>query len=191
VLQQGVIAMPPRPPVLVTVLRPAPVVAPRPAPKPVPKLLPKPVPKPMIVVKAPRLREMTRAQAPPRPRPAPPVNHFAAAMDNGLNLNLAPPPSGTGHGSMGAFDDAVKQQIMAHKTYPPGLKGMWDECVVSYRVTVDRSGQMLSYQLFGCGNPFLDSAARAAILLANPFPVPPDFGGSHDDVYGSLVFRGQ
>ena len=116
--------------------------------------------------------------------------HFAGnTSDTGLGLNLAPPSSGTGTGSVGAFDDAVKQRIEAAKTYPPAIKGMWNECTVSYRVSVNRTGQLLSYRLYGCGNPFLDSAARAAILTASPFPVPPDFGGTAYDVYGSLIFK--
>jgi protein TonB len=183
VLQQGVIYVPPREPMSVTLVRPAPL--------PTPKPLPKPLPKPVVQVKAPQLRNLARHQSTPKPQPAPMVNHFAPADDNGLNLNLPPPPSGTGKGSMGDFDDAVKDRIIANKTYPPGMKGMWNECVVSYRVTVDHTGQMLSYKLYGCGNPFLDSAARAAIMLSAPFPVPPDFGGDHYDVFGSLVYRHQ
>lgn len=180
VVQNVVVAAPPRAPISVTIVRPPPV----------PKPAPKPVPKPVIPVKVP-VKVPVPHPAVHREPPPPPVklvNHFATADDDGLNLNLAPPASGTGHGSMSDFDDAVKQSILAHKTYPPGIKGMWNECMVSYRVTVDHSGQLLSYKLFGCGNPFLDSATRAAILEASPFPVPPDFGGGHYDVYGSLVF---
>lgn len=118
--------------------------------------------------------------------------HFGAAGSAaGLGLNLGTPSSGSanGHGSMGDFDDAVKRRIQEAKTYPPGLPYTWDECVVEYSVTVDRTGQLLDYKLYGCGNPYLDSAARAAILTASPFPVPPDFGGSEYTVYGSLVFK--
>jgi TonB family protein len=83
----------------------------------------------------------------------------------------------------------VKQRIEAAKTYPPGLAHMWNECVVSYSVTIDRNGALLDYKLWRCGDPFLDSAARAAILMAAPFPLPPNFGGSQYTVFGSLVFK--
>ncbi len=116
--------------------------------------------------------------------------HFSAAgADDGLGLDIGTPSGGTGHGSLGDFDDAVKQRILAAKTYPPGMKYVWNECVIEYRVTVDHTGQLLNYSITGCDNPFLESAARAAIISASPFPVPPDFGGTQYDVYGTLVYK--
>lgn len=134
------------------------------------------------------------AHAKPRARalPAPPPGHFGTAgTESGLGLNLGAPSGGgaNGQGGLGAFDDAVKQRIEAAKTYPPGLPHTWNECVVEYQVVVSRTGQLVSYKLYGCDDPFLDSAARAAILMASPFPVPPDFGGTQYTVFGSLVFK--
>ncbi len=102
--------------------------------------------------------------------------------------------SGRGQGSLASFSDGVNQRIASFKTYPPGLPSshglkFWMECVVSYRVTIARNGGLIRYKLFGCDNPYLDAAARAAILLASPYPVPPDFGGSRYDIYGSLIFK--
>jgi outer membrane biosynthesis protein TonB len=174
-----------------------PVPAPRPVPvKPV--LLRKAVqhaaPAPIVHAK-PQIRAQTRSPVPrlttQQTKAGPPVMHFSAAgADDGLGLDIGTPNGGTGHGSLGDFDDAVKQRILAAKTYPPGMKYVWNECVIEYRVTVDRTGQLLNYSITGCGNPFLDSAARAAIISASPFPVPPDFGGTQYDVYGSLVYKG-
>ena len=118
--------------------------------------------------------------------------HFGAeGAQAGLGMDLGTPAGGggNGHDLMGAFDDAVKQRIQEAKTYPPGLPYMWNECVVEYSVTIDRNGQFLDYKLWGCGDPFLDSAARAAILMAAPFPLPPDYGGNQYTVFGSLVFK--
>jgi outer membrane biosynthesis protein TonB len=123
--------------------------------------------------------------------PAPPSHFGTAGAQSGLGLDLASPGGGggNGQGSIGAYDDAVKQSIQAAKTYPPGIPYEWNECVVEYQVTVDRNGQLLGYKLYGCDDPFLDSAARAAILMAAPFPVPPDFGASQYTIFGSLVFK--
>jgi outer membrane biosynthesis protein TonB len=166
--------------------------------------IPKPVvraPVPVVIRTKPQSRpqqhETVRRLSIPQPQ-SPPVMHFNSNSDGGLGLDLAAPATGSSNGQalLGGFDDAVKQRIEAAKTYPPGLppaygETFWNECVVSYRVTVDRNGQLLNYKLFGCDNPFLDSAARAAILMAAPFPVPPNFGGNRFDVYGSLIFKTQ
>ena len=119
------------------------------------------------------------------------VMHFTAAGDTAdLGMNLGPPAGGGGNGQSGldAFDDAVKQSIEAAKTYPAGPPGMWMGCVIEYRVTVNQEGQLLSYEIYPCGNAILESAARAAILKASPYPMPPDFGGSQYTVFGSLVY---
>jgi outer membrane biosynthesis protein TonB len=196
-LQEAVVLPRPRPPIAVTLVRPPPA-----PPPPVPQkkdatapVITKPIPHAPIPIAHPSPQiHVQHTGAPkrqaPRPAKAPLVPHFnTAPSDDGLGLDLNTPSAGTGQGSMGDFDDGVKQRIEAHKTYPPAIKGMWNQCVVSYRVTVDQHGQLVNYKLFGCGNPFLDAAARAAILLASPFPVPPDFGGSRYDVYGSLIFK--
>jgi outer membrane biosynthesis protein TonB len=168
---------PPRPKVA-AVQKPG-ATSPPPVPKPIPHAAPGPVThaKPNIHVR--------------QARPAPPVSHFGTSgAEAGLGMDLnGPSGGGGGYGSIGDFDDAVKQRIQAAKTYPPGIPYMWNECVVEYQVTVDRTGQLLSYKLYGCDDPFLDSAARAAILMASPFPVPPNFGGTQYTVFGSLVFK--
>lgn len=178
-------------------LVPPPPLPPKPVvPKPV--IVPQPVPKP--AVHAPPVLIKPQIHTPPhktakrrtvqQTRPAPPAPHFGTTgAAPGLGLALGTPNGGSGHGSIGTFDDEVKQRIEAAKTYPPGLPHTWNECVVEYQVTVDQTGQLLSYKLYGCDDPFLDSAARAAILMASPFPVPPDFGGTRYTVFGSLVFK--
>lgn len=207
----------PPPPVAVTLVhepapppRPAPVL-PEPAPRPLPIV--RPVVRP--VVQSPPPAPVPRRQAAPRPvvtirpnraaqrrapvvRPTaratpsgPPVMHFGAAgADAGLGLDLGTPSGGggSGHGSIDAFDEAVHRRIQSMKSYPPGLPYMPMECIVEYRVSVDPDGNMIDYHLTGCGNPFLDSATRAAIMKAAPFPRPPDFGGKRYEVYGNLIY---
>ena len=165
------------------------------SPPPVPKPVAHAAPGPVIHVK-PQIREQQRSPVKrltmQATREGPPVMHFGAAgAEAGLGMDIGIPSGGggNGHGSIGDFDDAVKQRIEAAKTYPPGIPHMWNECVVEYRVVVDPTGLLLDYHLWGCGDPFLDSAARAAILMASPYPVPPDFGGTQYTVYGSLVFK--
>jgi outer membrane biosynthesis protein TonB len=172
------------------------LVRPQPIPKPKPPVIKKvapsaaPVPKPVAhAAPAPVIHVRPQVHA-HQARPAPPVGHFGTSgAESGLGLDLGSPSGGNGQGSIGDFDDAVKQRIEAAKTYPPGIPYMWNECVVEYQVTVNQTGQLLSYKLYGCDDPFLDSAARAAILMASPFPVPPNFGGSQYTVFGSLVFK--
>jgi len=176
--------------IAVTLVRPQPV----PPPKP-PAVQKKPVSAPSVPKPVARAAPGLIIQAKPKlrvqqARPAPPVAHFGTSgVEAGLGLGLGTPSGGNGHGSIGDFDDAVKQRIEAAKTYPPGIPYIWNECVVEYQVTVNQAGQLLSYKLYGCDDPFLDSAARAAILMASPFPVPPNFGGSQYTVFGSLVFK--
>ena len=117
--------------------------------------------------------------------------HFTAAgdaADLGMNIGAPAGGGGNGQGGLDAFDDAVKQRVEAAKTYPAGPPDMWMDCVIEYQVTVNQAGQLLSYQIYPCGNPFLESAARAAILTASPYPVPPNFGGSQYTVFGSLIY---
>jgi outer membrane biosynthesis protein TonB len=204
ILQHVVDVVPPPHFISVMLVRPAPPPPPKPAvpPKPV-TIAPVPVPKPVTHTAPPLVTKpiphpsaqehsLVKRQTAERTKAGPPVMHFGAAGDEaGLGMDLGTPNSGTanGQGSLGDFDDAVKQRIEAAKTYPPGIPYMWNECVVEYQVTVDPSGNLLSYKLYGCDDPFLDSAARAAILMASPFPTPPNFGGSHYTVFGSLVFK--
>lgn len=183
---------PPPPPVPKPVPKPKPAaVSPPAAPKPVTHAAAGPVLHAMPQHRAQERSHVTRMTS-QRTTAGPPVMHFGAAgAQAGLGLDLGTPAGGNGQGSIDGFDDSVKQRIQAARTYPPGLPYMWNECVVSYSVTIARNGQLVDYRLWGCGNPFLDSAARAAILMASPFPLPPDFGGSQYTVFGSLVFKNQ
>lgn len=135
--------------------------------------------------------------APPAKRPASArpgasmAMHFSPAGDTtdlGADLGSTAGGSGNGQDGLDAFDDAVRQRIEAEKSYPAGPPDMWMGCVIEYQVTVNQEGQLLSYQIYPCGNPFLESAARAAILTASPYPVPPNFGGSQYTVFGSLIY---
>jgi protein TonB len=178
----SVIVIHPPPPLPIPKVPPKPAAASAP---PVAKPIPHAPPGPVT-----RARPQARAR-PAQVLPAPPSHFGTAGAQSGLGLDLTAPGGGggNGNGSIGDYDDAVKQRIQAAKTYPPGIPYEWNECVVEYQVTVDRTGQLLTYKLYGCGDPFLDSAARAAILMAAPFPVPPDFGGSQYTIFGSLVFK--
>jgi periplasmic protein TonB len=203
ILQHVVDVVPPAHFISVVLVRPTPPPPPKPVAPPKPAIIsPPPISKPLPHIIPPAVKPAPRPQAQEhslvrrptvqRTKPGPSVRHFGAAGNEaGLGLDLGPPGIGTanGQGSLAGFDDAVKQRIEAAKTYPPGIPYMWNECVVEYQVTIDRAGQLLSYKLYGCDDPFLDSAARAAILMASPFPAPPDFGGSHYTVFGSLVFK--
>lgn len=185
---------PPRPiPRPMPVPRPA-APSPRPIPKPVPHAPPHPItharPNLLAQRRAPIPRPTTRAT-----RAGPPVMHFGSAgAEAGLGLDLGAPSGGGGgatgasHGSIDGFAESVKRRIQSMKTYPPGLPYLPMECIVEYRVTVDARGNMIDYRITGCGNPFLDSATRAAILKAAPFARPPDFGGTRYDVYGTLIY---
>ena len=192
VLRMVIDVVPPPRVISVIVVRqpPKPIVRPQPQPAtasapPVAKPIPHAPPGPVT-----RAKPRARAR-PAKVLPAPPSHFGSAGAQSGLGLDLSSPGGGGGNGtgSIGAYDDAVKQRIQATKTYPPGIPDMWNECVVEYQVTVGRSGQLLKYELYGCDDPFLDSAARAAILMAAPFPVPPDFGGAQYTIFGSLVFK--
>jgi hypothetical protein len=173
------------------------VVRPPPPPKPVVVAKHAAASAPLVVKPIPHAAPGPVTHAKPHFHPfparvAPPPGHFGAAgAAAGLGLNLSAPSGGggSGHGGLGAFEDAVRRRIQAAKTYPPGIPYIWNECVVEYQVIVSQTGQLVSYSLYGCGNPFIDSAARAAILMASPYPVPPDFGGTRYTVFGSLVFR--
>jgi periplasmic protein TonB len=191
ILSVTLVRVPPPPPPKPRPVEKPVAASPPPVPKPVPQAAPGPValPKPKALAQQHSTQER-KSMA--KTIEGPPVMHFGAAgAAPGLGLDLGTPSGGggSGHGSIGAFDDEVKSKIEAAKTYPPGIPYMWNECVVEYQVTVDASGNLLNYKLYGCNDPFLDSAARAAILMASPFPVPPDFGGSHYTVFGSLVFK--
>jgi hypothetical protein len=192
-LQQSVFAVRAPAPMDVELVRlPPPALPAKPVvvtPKPVPKTVIHISPVPVTHVK---IRSAARHVAPHMAPPAPKIRHFNQAnADSGLGLDLSTPDAGNGQGSLGNFEDSVKERIAAAKTYPPGIKGIWNECVENYRVTVAGNGALVSYKLYGCGNPFLDAAARAAILVAAPYPVPPNFGGTQYDVYGSLIFKKQ
>lgn len=87
------------------------------------------------------------------------------------------------------YADKVKSRIIAAMSYPAEAKKNLQECFVSYTVSVDSNGNMLSYDIDKCGNDLLDQAVRNAILQAAPFPVPPNLGAERYAIQGSLVFR--
>ncbi len=203
-LQEVVKYTPPPRFIAVDVVRPPP---PAPLPKPKPVILPKPIAAspamPKIVSHAPagpvlhalpphhaQLRSRVTRSTSVKTNPGAAVMHFGAAgTQAGLGLDLGAPAGGNGQGSIDGFDDSVKQRIQAAKTYPPGLPNTWNECTEQYSVTIDRNGQLVNYRLWGCDDPYLDAAARAAILMAAPFPLPPNFGGSQYTVFGTLIFK--
>lgn len=87
------------------------------------------------------------------------------------------------------YAERVKSRIIAARTYPAEAKQKLQECFVSYTLSVDRNGALLTYDIDRCGHPLLDQAARDAIAQGAPYPVPPDLGAERYDIHGSLVFR--
>lgn len=87
------------------------------------------------------------------------------------------------------YAEKVKSRIIAARTYPAEAMQKLQECFVSYTLTVDRNGTLVTYDIDRCGHPLLDQAARDAIAQAAPYPVPPDLGAERYDIHGSLVFR--
>ena len=87
------------------------------------------------------------------------------------------------------YADKVKARIIAAKSYPAEAIKKFQECFISYVVTVDRNGNLIDSRIDTCGHPLLDQAARDAIAKAGPFPAPPDTGAERYDIHGSLIFR--
>jgi hypothetical protein len=169
--------------------------APRPPP---PKIEPKIQPVPMqIPVPEVQVAEPPPQQNAPRAvvRVAPsqaPVSHFGSASgDADLGVQVATASGGgtRARGSLGDFDAAVKQAILARKVQP---KLPWDvrsTCVINYSVTIGRGGSLSGYKVDPCAIGEINRAAEAAIRQAAPFAAPPDLGAPTYTVHGTLIFH--
>lgn len=176
-------------------------------PKPPPPPPPPPKAQKPVIPKTPSRTVRTVASTADKPLqketppvdPGPPV-HFLdpegdvaeGAGDVGAARGRSAPPKAPARRGMHVpsdYADAVKSRIVAARVYPDSARQQFQECFVSYTVTVNRQGALLSYDIDRCGNDLLNQAARTAIEQAAPFPVPPDQGGDRYDIHGSLVFR--
>jgi protein TonB len=172
---------------------------PPPPPEPVKQEIKPPAP---IQIPLPEIAEAPKAvDKPSKPAPAPaahpappadgpPVHYFGGG--NGSGTAVA---SGLGSGGDGIarrapsdYADKVKARILANKVFPVALQLKRLECVVTYSVTVDRSGHMISHHIDPCPYPELNELAEAAILKSGPFE-PPENGAETKIIYGSLPFH--
>jgi protein TonB len=185
------------PPVLAPIL-PAHLILASPKPPPPPPRLPEPklaappaafVPVPELQIAAPPPRA---PQAITRSTPtAPPANHFGAATDAGLGLDVAAASGGGAgtRGSLAGFEAAVRARVLAGKRQPTLAWDRRNTCVVNYRVTVTSAGTLADFSIDPCAIPEINEAARTAIRHAAPFPRPPDLGAATAEVHGTLIFH--
>ncbi len=188
------------PPVLAPILPAHLILAPAKPPPPPPRL-PEPkleappaafVPVPELQVAAPPPIQPRALQAITRSSPtAPPTNHFGAATDAGLGLDVAAASGGGAgtRGSLAGFEAAVRARVLAGKRQPTLAWDRRNTCVVNYRVTVTSSGGLADFSIDPCAIPEINEAARTAIRHAAPFPRPPDLGAATAEVHGTLIFH--
>jgi len=172
----------------------------RPPPPPPPPEPPKPEIKPPPAA-APQLAEAPKPVE--RPRKPPPAAHTPPA-DDGPPVHYFTPGAGAGTGSAASglgtvgdgivrrapsdYADKVKARILANKVFPMEAQLKRQECVITYSVTVDRTGHMIAHHIDPCLYPLVNAAAEAAILKSGPYE-PPENGAETRVVYGSLPFH--
>ena len=172
--------------------------APKPPPPPpiqpplqTPDLLPVPVPDIVVASPPPAAASAPRAIVRAGPK-GPPVSHFGGAgSDTGLGVGLAVSGSGgaRGRGSLGDFEASVKRAILARKVQPVLAWDRRNTCVVNYTASVAPDGSLAGFHIDPCAIPEINAAAQTAIREAAPFARPPDLGGRHYDVHGTLIFH--
>jgi hypothetical protein len=183
-----------------TVVKPPPLfyltlAPPRPPPEPVkpPEAVPTPAPTPKFVPPAPKPVEKPKkpAAAPPPPAETGPPVHFlgpSAAGGTGVAVGgLGSGESGVRHAPTD-YADKVKARILANKVFPMTAQLLGQECVITYSVTIDRTGRMIAHHIDPCLYPMVNEAAEAAILKGGPYD-PPENGAETRVVYGSLPFH--
>jgi outer membrane biosynthesis protein TonB len=180
----------------VTFDRVQPPPPPPPPPPPKPELKPAvPIPVPQIA-EAPKPADKPRKPAPgPAAHPAPPADGPPVIIIGGGQGSGSAVASGLGTGGDGVarrapsdYADKVKARILANKVFPVALQLKRLECVVTYSVTVDRSGHMIAHHIDPCPYPEINALAEAAILKSGPFD-PPENGAETRMVYGSLPYH--
>lgn len=178
---------------------PVPEPEPEPEPEPIAEPEPEPEPVPPPPVKAPVVKKAAPLPRAPTKSAGPPVHAFGANNDWAAPPTPAPSASRSRQVPSG-YADTVKNRVIANLKRPegavykppPGYKGdpadFKRKCHISYEITLDSSGKMLSYEIDPCGDPLLDAAAEQAVLKAGPFPPPPNQGASRYTVYGTAIF---
>jgi periplasmic protein TonB len=170
---------------------------PPPPEPPKPEVKPPPVPVPQIA-EAPKPVEKPRKPPPPAPRPAPPpadsgppVHYFAPGAGPGtgaVTSGLGTSGDGVARRAPSDYADKVKARILANKVFPMEAQLKRQECVITYSVTVDRTGHMIAHHIDPCLYPLVNDAAEAAILKSGPYE-PPENGAETRVIYGSLPFH--
>jgi outer membrane biosynthesis protein TonB len=174
----------------------------RPKPKPPepvkPEIVPPPAPLPQIaeapVLPPPKpVKKPAPAPAahPPPADDGPPVHYFGAAPGSGTGA-VASGLGGAGDGiarhAPSDYDGKVKARILANKVFPMAAQLKRQECVITYSITVDRTGHMIAHHIDPCLYPLVNEAAEATILKSGPFD-PPENGAATRIVYGSLPYH--
>ncbi|MRX10604.1 TonB family protein [Pseudoduganella sp. FT25W] len=195
------VVRPPAPPPVIELIRimpePKQITPPKPEPvkeKPVALAPPKPAAPPQP---APKTVEASAAQAETYTPPAPPV-HVAPPGP----VTPAPPapaqpapqaaPAPKQISTEGIPTDYVNQvyaRINRNADYPREAKMRRQQGKVSYRLTLNPDGSLVSFDIQSSGVEALDEAARDAIRRAAPFPRLPDLGGSSYLLAGNIVFK--
>lgn len=170
-----------------------------PEPEPIPEPEPEPAPPPPV--KAPVVKKAAPPPRAPTKSAGPPVHAFGANSDWAApSTPAAPQASSRSRQVPSGYADTVKNRVIANLKRPegavykppPGYKGdpadLKRKCHISYEITLDSSGKMLSYEIDPCGDPLLDAAAEQAVLKAGPFPPPPNQGAARYTVYGTAIF---
>lgn len=170
------------------------------------KLPPKPPPpkeEPKVTEKLKPHKQAQPARSLPLPpvEAGPPVHEISTNDDEWVapRVNSNKAWSNVGRRVPPDYAEKVKGQVIANMEYPEdavykqqrGDKGppARQQCMVSYEITVDRQGNMVSYKFDRCGSDKLDAAAEAALKKSGPFPPPPDLGAETYVIHGRQIFR--
>jgi protein TonB len=184
------LSVPKPPPIFYLTLAP-----PRPEPVKPPEAVPTPAPTPKFIAPAPPPKPVEKPKKPaaapsPPAETGPPVHFFAPGAGSGTGIAAG----GLGSGESGArhaptdYADKVKARILANKVFPMAAQLLGQECVITYSVTIDRTGRMIAHHIDPCLYPMVNEAAEAAILKGGPYD-PPENGAETRVVYGSLPFH--
>lgn len=164
---------------------------------------PKEEPKEPEKIKPLKHKQPTRTLRLPPVEAGPPVHEISTNDDDWVapRVNSNKSYSNVGRRVPPDYAEKVKGRVIANMEYPEDalykiprnykgdLKALRQECMVSYEITVDRKGNMVSYKFDRCGNDKLDAVADAAIRKAAPFDPPPDTGAETYVIYGRQIFR--
>jgi protein TonB len=81
---------------------------------------------------------------------------------------------------MGAYKAKIQRKLERYKKYPPRARSERQEGIATVRFTVNRAGQVVSFELLkSSGYPILDDEVAALLRRVNPFPaMPPEITDS-------------